>query len=236
LKRSFGRGGDSDEEPTPKGELGFLPERTCAICYSDQNPAAGGGSEAEILAATAGGGVVGSVQTDITNPYEAIPCGDVYCFSCLAERIEAQEGEGWICLRCGELVKECKPWSGDVIDEAPRPGSGSGKNVGFSVEDIEGKGGINGEEQEELREMEPMPTEDEMEEREEDEINGVNGNSSLVDVDRLGESADWARSSEYIDRTADTETETETGASDYLSDDQSEEYDEEANEMDDYEA
>lgn len=82
--------------------------------------------------AASSGGIVGSAQTDITNPYETIPCGCVYCFVCIAQKLEAEEGEGWICLRCGELVKQCKPWNGDVLEEAPRP-SGTGKNVGFAV-------------------------------------------------------------------------------------------------------
>jgi len=115
------------------GELAFLPERTCAICYQDQNTT--GQSEAEILAASGatGGGVIGSAQTDITNPYETVPCACIYCFVCLAGRIEAEEGEGWTCLRCGELVKECRPWGGDVLEEVTKTG-GVIKSVGFSDE------------------------------------------------------------------------------------------------------
>lgn len=121
--------GKGDEK---KGELAFLPERTCAICYQDQNSAT---TEAEVLAASSG--VAGSAQTDITNPYETIPCGCVYCFVCLATRIEREEGEGWPCLRCGGLVKECRPWSGDVLE--PPAKSPSGKTVGFAdhVEEME---------------------------------------------------------------------------------------------------
>ncbi|KAF2434682.1 hypothetical protein EJ08DRAFT_668173 [Tothia fuscella] len=225
FKRSFGRGGDDDEDASPKGELGFLPERTCAICYSDQNPAAGAGSEAEIMAASAGGGVVGSVQTDITNPYEAMPCGDVYCFVCIAERIESQEGEGWTCLRCGELVKECRPWNGDVIEEQPRPGTGGSKSVGFSHEASHEKDGIAKEEEheEELKEVEPMPTEDEDEGHTESGISGVDGHESLIVDSGFGDSAEWARASEVVDGNTEpeTETETETGASDYPSDEHS---------------
>ncbi|KAI3324776.1 Pex12 amino terminal region-domain-containing protein [Xylariaceae sp. AK1471] len=110
-----------------RGEFAFLPERTCAICYQDQNSAL---SETEVLAA-ASSGVVGSAQTDITNPYETIPCGCIYCFVCLASRLEREEGEGWACLRCGELVKECKPWSGDVLEEPCKASSPSTKHVGF---------------------------------------------------------------------------------------------------------
>ncbi|KAI0187092.1 peroxisomal biogenesis factor 2 [Xylaria flabelliformis] len=112
-----------------RGEFAFLPERTCAICYQDQNSAV---SETEVLAAAASSGVVGSAQTDITNPYETIPCGCIYCFVCLATRLEREEGEGWTCLRCGELVKECKPWSGDVLEEQPKASSPSTKHVGFA--------------------------------------------------------------------------------------------------------
>ena len=61
----------------------------------------------------ASGGVVGSATTDITNPYEA-SCGCLYCYVCLGRRLV--DGEGFSCLRCGEGVKQCKPWSGDVIE------------------------------------------------------------------------------------------------------------------------
>ncbi|KAL8831885.1 MAG: hypothetical protein Q9191_000598 [Dirinaria sp. TL-2023a] len=123
-----------DEEAERKGELAFLPERTCAICYKDQNPAST--SESEILAVSGStGGVIGSAQTDVTNPYETIPCGCIYCFVCIATRLEAEEGEGWTCLRCWKVVKECKPWSGDVIEEIPQPKSS--KKVSFSDEELE---------------------------------------------------------------------------------------------------
>ncbi|KAI1109386.1 Pex12 amino terminal region-domain-containing protein [Nemania sp. NC0429] len=118
-----------DQTGGKKGEFAFLPERTCAICYQDQNSAA---TETEILAAAASSGVVGSAQTDITNPYETIPCGCIYCFVCLATRLEREEGEGWTCLRCGELVKECKPWSGDVLENEPKAPSPTTKHVGFA--------------------------------------------------------------------------------------------------------
>jgi len=121
--------GAEDNTGDKKGEFAFLPERTCAICYQDQNSAV---SETEVLAAAASSGVVGSAQTDITNPYETIPCGCIYCFVCLATRLEREEGEGWTCLRCGQLVKECKPWSGDVLEEPTKASSTSTKHVGFA--------------------------------------------------------------------------------------------------------
>lgn len=121
-------GGEAESE-VKKGEFSFLPERTCAICYQDQNAAS---TEQEILAAAASGGVIGSAQTDITNPYETIPCGCVYCFVCLTTRIEREEGEGWTCLRCGEVVKECKPWSGDVLEPPSKSPTASTKAVMFA--------------------------------------------------------------------------------------------------------
>ncbi|KAI0126509.1 peroxisomal biogenesis factor 2 [Xylariales sp. AK1849] len=130
-----------DKSGTQQGEYAFLPERTCAICYQDQNTAT---SETEMLAAAASSGVVGSAQTDITNPYETVPCGCTYCFVCLATRLEREEGEGWSCLRCGEMVNECKPWSGDVLEETSKSPSSTPKHVGF-VEDVK----------------EPSPTRDE---------------------------------------------------------------------------
>lgn len=128
--------GDLDEDAEPKGELAFLPERTCAICYQDQNPTST--TENEVLAVSGtSGGVVGSAQTDVTNPYETIPCKCIYCFVCIATNLEAEEGEGWACLRCGEVVKECKPWSGDVEEDTQRPKST--KKVSFSDEEGEKK-------------------------------------------------------------------------------------------------
>ena len=116
----FQRNGSAgDDELFPKGELGFLPEQTCAICYKDMNPSAS--SESEIMAATArAGGLINSAQTNITNPYQAIPCSCVFCYFCIATRLEAEDGAGWTCLRCGEVVKKCRPWAGDVVEDASK--------------------------------------------------------------------------------------------------------------------
>ena len=113
-----------------KGEFGFLPERTCAICYQDSNSAT---TESELMAAASSSGIVGSSETDITNPYETVPCGCVYCFGCLVKRLKQEEGEGWHCLRCGSVVYSCQPWRGDVLmPEAPTRRPHSGKMVEFS--------------------------------------------------------------------------------------------------------
>jgi peroxin-2 len=208
-----------DEEETKTGELSFLPERTCAICYRDQNPTTQ--SEADIMSASAGGGgVVGSAATDITNPYEAGECGCIYCFACLAQRIANEEGEGWPCLRCGETIKECRPWTGDIIEPKQverrpetRDSIGPAKSVGFATSE---------EEKEGLREVEPMPDNEEEEtqdyEAREDarleKTRGLDLGESLA----FTESSEWARADEERSDSSDPE------------DTQSEEYEEDEEE------
>ncbi|KAK3716535.1 peroxisome assembly protein (Peroxin-2) [Vermiconidia calcicola] len=150
--------GDEAEEASQQGELSFLPERTCAICYQDQNPA-GGQSEQDVISAGANTGIIGNASTDITNPYETIECGCLYCYMCLARRLEAEEGEGWVCLRCGEVAKECRPWAGDVEVVSAGTGSrGSGKSIAWADELV----GDTEKEHNELDELGPMPVEDEI--------------------------------------------------------------------------
>lgn len=183
---------DDEDESVGAGELGFLPERTCAICYKDQNPTSGA-SEAEVLAASGtAGGVIGSAQTDVTNAYETIPCGCVYCFVCLAQRIEAEEGEGWTCLRCGEVVKECKPWSGDVIEDSPSRSpsdskSASRKSVVFADEEFD---------DEEMVAVEPMPVEDGPAEEVGGLVDGVPDDEGADEQDDIGDREDEGESLE----------------------------------------
>lgn len=103
------------------GELGFLPEKTCAICYKESNSVekAGQGS----------GGIAASV-TDVTNPYATVECGCVYCYVCVATKIQLEEGEGWECLRCGTLCRKCKPWKGEVVEAVGMEVGGEGKEEG----------------------------------------------------------------------------------------------------------
>ncbi|CAK4031267.1 Peroxisomal biogenesis factor 2 [Lecanosticta acicola] len=178
---------DDEDEDFQKGELAFLPERTCAICYQDQNPT-GGQSEQDVISSTSVGansGIIGSAMTDITNPYQADPCGCIYCFVCLAQRIEAEEGEGWVCLRCGEVVKECRPWHGDVVVrrsreshssvESGRPLSGR-KSVMFDLQEEEKKQQEREEKEEsELEAVDPMPMEDAEESLEWSKLDGEEG-------------------------------------------------------------
>lgn len=228
LGRSASNSDDADEKTS--GELGFLPERTCAICFRDQNPPTA--TEQDILAqsATGSGGIVGSAATDITNPYEAIPCGCIYCFACLAQRIANEEGEGWTCLRCGELVKECKPWNGDILEVPSQSSSnahgGNAKTVGFATVDaggatrMSGQGDEEGDEENGLREVDPIPEAEDVEGMSAAEVGRMGLERTrgldLGDSLALSESAEWARASE--DRSSDEE------------DDQSEEYEEDEEE------
>jgi peroxin-2 len=179
--KSVMRTGGEEESDVKTGEFAFLPERTCAICYQDQNSTTA--SEAEIVAAAGASGVIGSAQTDITNPYETIPCGCIYCFVCLASRLEAEEGEGWTCLRCGEEVKECKPWSGDVIEEVSKPATTS-KTVGFLDQPSE------------MAEIEPRPEEDEV--RETGKKKATQDDDSGSDTSQLGESEAYDEEEEGV--------------------------------------
>ena len=149
---------EESEDASRGGEFHFLPERTCAICYQDQNPA-GGQSEQEVISAGANTGIIGNASTDITNPYETTKCGCIYCYMCLARRIEAEEGEGWVCLRCGETVKQCRPWNGDVeVPVEELPGRSSRKSIAWADELVEHDEKALDESV--VSELEPIPVDD----------------------------------------------------------------------------
>ncbi|KAF1816184.1 hypothetical protein P152DRAFT_470227 [Eremomyces bilateralis CBS 781.70] len=220
--RGFGTEEDDEKAMTKDGVLGFLPERTCGICYADQTPGATGGaaSEADIVAASSagGGGVVGSALTDVTNPYEAIPCGCVYCFACIAQKIESEEGEGWTCLRCGEIVKACRPWRGEVVEEkdGARSSDGAGKSVGFA--DME-RGEKSGQ-YESLKGVDPLPIED-------DESSYATMSRHTTD---MNDSSEWARASEIV-REEDEQVEDEDEEKEEDDDEEEEEFDTESEDL-----
>ncbi|KAF8455817.1 Pex12 amino terminal region-domain-containing protein [Terfezia claveryi] len=120
--KSFGSSGNEDSSilKDRRGELSFLPEKTCAICFKETS------ADAEGKGPGAGG------STDVTNPYEAIPCGHLYCYICITSKIALEEGEGWECLRCNTLIKKCRPWKGGLGDNFSEDvAAGSSKKVGF---------------------------------------------------------------------------------------------------------
>ena len=149
---------DTDIQSEKVGPLAHLPESSCAICYQDQNPVTT--SEAEVLGIKAGAndiGVIGSATTDIVNPYQSTPCGCIYCFVCIATKLEVEGEEGWTCLRCGETVKMCQAWNGDVMVTDTTTVSVKEQKLGFVNYDD------NGEAIESLTEVEPRPEEEDHE-------------------------------------------------------------------------
>lgn len=77
------------------GELYFLPERTCPICY--QGSAVPGQSNNTV-----------AYHTEVTNPYEANECGHIYCYVCITTKLLENSGEGWNCLRCSTTITKAK--------------------------------------------------------------------------------------------------------------------------------
>lgn len=211
--------GEDDDQQAKQGELAFLPERTCAICYQDQNPTST--SEGEVIAvSSAAGGIIGSAQTDITNPYETVPCGCLYCFVCVAQKIESEEGQGWTCLRCGETVKQCAPWGGDVLqEEAPRSRTTPAKSVVFAeMEDTEVQTVTAATSVTEEEEDEEEDEEDEEEEEDEtySEISEKEevGFSPFQDMDSDGtmqESSQWSAVEKESTDDTSVGSDTETG-------------------------
>jgi peroxin-2 len=149
---------EGPEGTAKNGELGFLPGKTCAICYKEQNkPGDVGGS-----------GGIASTVTDVTNPYETVECGCVYCYVCIATKIQLEEGEGWECLRCGTTCKKCRPWTkggakaGDAVGEFGSDGEESEDEDGTVRKAGEGESEVSDEDydrlrQSELREVSPKP-------------------------------------------------------------------------------
>ncbi|KAA8911171.1 hypothetical protein TRICI_003893 [Trichomonascus ciferrii] len=79
----------ADASKPQTGELSFLPEKTCAICYKEDEGNA--------------------VNKEVTSPYKA-DCGHVYCYVCIKSKLLENEGEGWTCLRCGQLIRSIEPY------------------------------------------------------------------------------------------------------------------------------
>ena len=74
----------------------------------------------------------GPPKYPITVPYRA-SCGDVYCYCCIAERLvrSVDDGDnGWPCLRCGELVKDCSRLTAIADD-----GDDTSSRTSFSISD-----------------------------------------------------------------------------------------------------
>jgi peroxin-2 len=124
-------------EDSQIGALAELPTRFCAICFSK-------GREGRL----------------ITNPYCG-ECGHPYCYVCLMEEVAAEEGDGWACLRCGQVIRHIKRWEEALEDDETV--------VEVKVEDAEPAG--EGEEQDSTQLEEIATPEEEEAEEEEEESN-----------------------------------------------------------------
>lgn len=96
---------NTPETVDDKGQLYFLSEKTCAICYSSvsNDPNATGSGSAHF-------------NTDVTNPCQCVPCGHVYCYVCLSSKLVEFEGQGWNCLRCNATVVKMKQFEDIRLD------------------------------------------------------------------------------------------------------------------------
>jgi peroxin-2 len=85
-------------------------------------------------------------------------------------------------LRCGEEVKECKPWNGDVLDEFTK--TSSSKSVGFS-EDVSKP----------LTKLQPFPEEDATKP---EEVIAPESNSSSTTTSVMGETEAYDEEEEGV--------------------------------------
>ncbi len=151
-----GRGKSEVENAISEGTIATIHKKNKEGCEC-RNGVGRRQPRGEILGINAGAngtGMSGSATTDIVNPYQAILCGCIYCFVCIATKLEAEEGEGWTCLRCGEVVKVCQPWNGDVLCKDRGTAQAKSKTVDFVSYDDRGRG------REKLVEVEPRPEDD----------------------------------------------------------------------------
>lgn len=102
--------GNKDTEK--KGELYFLPEKTCAICYKGGGSARNGGGNSGGAGGEGGATAASSssFNTEITNPCKSVQCGHIYCYVCLSTKLLENEGDGWPCLRCNTIIYKMRPF------------------------------------------------------------------------------------------------------------------------------
>ncbi|BFZ56394.1 peroxisome assembly protein (Peroxin-2) [Savitreella phatthalungensis] len=67
--------------------LGFLPEKTCSVCFAESRDPA-----------------------TVVNPYVATQCRHIFCYTCVVSQLKLGEGEGWPCNRCGVQILGATPY------------------------------------------------------------------------------------------------------------------------------
>ncbi|ANB15111.1 peroxisomal biogenesis factor 2 [Sugiyamaella lignohabitans] len=109
----FGGTKSSSSPNSNEGELAFLPEKTCPICYKS----------------TSAESTTSAVSTDVTNPYHG-ECGHLYCYVCLTTALAEDPEEGFQCLRCNSTIKSASRYKdidlSAVVTAPPVPTSTDG--------------------------------------------------------------------------------------------------------------
>jgi peroxin-2 len=57
----------------------------------------------------------------------------VYCYTCIVGEIANEEGDGWSCLRCGEVIRNVMRWEervGETLQAQEEKNVGSGGSEG----------------------------------------------------------------------------------------------------------
>lgn len=98
ISQGFSGKADFSGGNSGQGELYFLPEKTCAICYKGTDSTGQtNGSTSNI-----------SRHTEVTNPYETVECHHIYCYICITNKLLEAGEDGWSCVRCNTLVFKAK--------------------------------------------------------------------------------------------------------------------------------
>lgn len=196
--------GDDGLSSVKQGELYFLPEKTCAICYKDSQvpstSSAGGAS---------GGSNDSSVNAGITNPYQCVPCGHVYCYVCLTSKIIEGEGDGWYCLRCAEHVYKMKPFE-EVNLNAIKINPKVLEEVEVHKQPVEARDSLNEKEKAETSEESENDSESESESESENESESDGADDNTSESDKESEA-----SSDSDNETSSDDEEYDDGNEDH---------------------
>ncbi|KAF7292349.1 hypothetical protein HMN09_01218900 [Mycena chlorophos] len=150
LTPSFLRDPDVKSRNATRGKYWSLPQDQCAICAENAsfnlNLAEPANALTALTASTTTEEDGGPPLYPINTPYIA-SCGDVFCYSCIAERMmraadsDDAEGRKWECLRCAQPVESADRLTVESMgtgtgSELSRSPSGSDYEFSSSAGDI----------------------------------------------------------------------------------------------------
>lgn len=118
-----------------RGKFWSLPVDQCAMCAENASLSFNVSETATISGTTSRASAAENPELPaypINIPYIA-SCGDIYCYSCLTERLmgiadDTDKEHGWECLRCTEEVTSANRYEVEIT------GSGSGSDYELSSE------------------------------------------------------------------------------------------------------